>query len=154
MNASEMTFGVEIETTVPAGAVSVGRYNNPLAVPGLPEGWVCKGDGSIRATGGRVGCEFVSPILQGVEGLRSVVAALAAIRSVGAKVNPSCGFHVHVGFVHNRPALERLTCLVANFEKAIYASTGTHQREHNNFCRPIQAAGNVRNAIDSAGRDR
>jgi hypothetical protein len=154
MNASEMTFGVEIETTVPSGSVNVGRYMEPLAVPALPAGWVCKGDGSIRPAPGRMGCEFVSPILSGVEGLASVVAALAAIRGLGASVNPSCGFHVHIGFVRERASLERLASLVANFEKAIYASTGTHLRERSNYCRPIQAHGNVQNAIDRAGRER
>jgi hypothetical protein len=154
MDLSEMTFGVEIETTIPAGAVAVGAYRQPAAAAGLPEGWVAKPDGSIRASRGREGCEFVSPILRGAEGLRSLAAAVAAINRLGGRVNRSCGLHVHVGYVRDQAVLERLTTLVANYETAIYASTGTHSRERGTYCRPVQRYGSHGPAIEQAGRDR
>jgi hypothetical protein len=62
MDANDLTFGVEIETTIPAGACYVGGYHNGVQVPWLPEGWKAEHDGSIRASRGRVACEFVSPV--------------------------------------------------------------------------------------------
>ena len=71
MNANELTFGVELETTIPAGAIPVGSYHNAAAAVGLPVGWNVKHDGSIRAGRGRQGAEFVSPILRGADGIAS-----------------------------------------------------------------------------------
>jgi Putative amidoligase enzyme. len=54
-------------------------------------------------------------------------------------VNRSTGFHVHVGFnARDLAALRRLVSLVANFEKALYAATGTHSREEGHYCQGIQ----------------
>src|SRR4051812_18406587 len=134
MNASEITFGIEIETTIPAGSIPVGGYSNGLPIVALP-GWTAKHDGSIRRSRGRQGCEFVSPVLKGAEGIRQVNAAVAYIKSIGGRVNASCGVHVHVGFnKSDAVANEKLVTLVANFEKAIYATTGTRSREQGNYC--------------------
>lgn len=140
MDVNQMTFGIEIETTIPAGTIPVGPRHSTLQALGLPAGWSATGDGSIVARSGRVGCEFVSPILRGEEGLRQVVDVCRTLRTIGAQVNPSCGVHVHVGFDRNdRDALARLITLVANYEKAIFASTGTKSRERGRWCAGIQA---------------
>lgn len=155
MNANELTFGIEIETTIPAGAIEVGGYHGTVQAAGLPEGWRATADGSIVAGRGRQGCEFVSPVLKGADGLRQVVQAVAAIKAMGGQVNSSCGFHVHVGFDRQATAaLTRLVTLTANFEKAIYASTGTKSREQGRYCRPVQGYGQVERAINVSGRDR
>lgn len=154
MNANEMTFGVELKTIMPTGSVNVGGYCQGRVNDWLPAGWRAKHDGSIREEAGYVGCEFVSPVLRGAEGVRSVMAAVAAIVARGGKVNPSCGTHVHVGFGRdNSKALERLVTLVANFETAIYASTGT-RRDQNTYCRSTREMANVANAINSGDRYR
>ena len=62
MNANDLTFGIEFETTIPLGAIPVGTWGNPAPALGLPEGWKVKNDGSIRATNDRQGAEFVSPV--------------------------------------------------------------------------------------------
>lgn len=154
MNANEMTFGVEIETTVPAGRIEIGGYSRAVQALGLPAGWQAKGDGSIHGGRGRTGCEFVSPVLTGAAGLQSVVEAVRAIKAMGGRVNRSCGLHVHVGYVAQAETLARLVSLVANFERAIYASTGTHARERGTYCRGVQAYGQDRNAIANTGTDR
>jgi hypothetical protein len=126
-----MTFGVEIETTMPIGSVVVGGHGCGRQVPWLPAGWLADRDPSIifdPAT--QIQCEFVSPILKGAEGLRQVCAVVAEIKARGGKVNDSCGIHVHVGFnKRDTKAVDRLLALVANHEKAIYAVTGTKNRE-------------------------
>lgn len=146
MNVEDITFGVEIETTVPRGTLAVGPHGHGSDIPQLP-GWKADADPSIRTTAGtrdHVGCEFVSPVFKGSAGLRQCLADLAVIRSFGARVNPSCGLHVHVGFDKGNPELvAKLTTLVANFEKAIYASTGTKKREQGRWCSGLARYGNV-----------
>ena len=57
--------------------------------------WKIVTDGSVtsRGTGYGSGLELVSPILKGEEGLRQVEKALDR---AGAKVNTTCGLHVHI----------------------------------------------------------
>lgn len=156
MNAADITFGIEIETTLPVTLnYPVGAYHVGVQAQGLPEGWLAMRDGSIRTSRGRIGCEFVSPVLKGAEGLRQVVAVVKQLREMGAMVNSSTGLHVHVGFDrNNREALERLVTLTANFEKAIYASTGTKSRETGSYCRPIASQGNAQTALLNGRGDR
>lgn len=155
MDIAEMTFGIEIETCIPAGAIMVGTYTTGVPAQGLPEGWVAKYDGSIRPFPGHVGCEFVSPVLRGPEGLRSVIAAVAAIRAMGGRVNASTGLHIHVGFDRsNAAALTRLVTLTSNFEKAIYASTGTKTRENGTYCRPVSHLGDAQTTMSNGRCDR
>lgn len=154
MNASEITFGIEIETTIPAGLIVVGPHGVGSDVPQLP-GWKADSDPSIRAGRGRVACEFVSPVYRGAEGLRKLIADIATIKAMGARVNGSCGLHVHVGFDRsNREATERLTALVANFEQAIYASTGTKNRERGRWCAGFRRYGSTGQAIRCASQSR
>lgn len=56
--------------------------------------WKVVRDGSIQ---GDQAFELVSPILQGEEGLRQVKIVMHTLTRIGAKVNKSCGFHVHFG---------------------------------------------------------
>lgn len=142
MNVSEITFGVEIETTLPANsAVAVGPHGAGYDIPQLP-GWKADGDPSIRANAGRRPCEFVSPVFRGADGLRQLLSDLAKIKAMGATVNASCGLHIHVGFNKtDTEASARLATLVANFEKAIFASTGTKNRERGRWCNGLQRYG-------------
>jgi hypothetical protein len=57
------------------------------------DGWKITDDGSII---GDYSVELVSPILSGVEGLEEVAKVVQILADAGAKVNKSCGFHVHV----------------------------------------------------------
>jgi hypothetical protein len=58
--------------------------------------WKVVTDGSISAPNGD-GFEVVSPILSGEEGFRQVREVMSALELIGAKVNKSCGLHVHIG---------------------------------------------------------
>lgn len=159
MNANEITFGVEIECYLPYDVFAqvgliVGGYHHGVQVPGLPAGWNAQGDGSIRAPRGKRGVEIVSPILKGADGLaqiRQVCRTLAAWR---AKVNRSCGLHVHVGVGRETPAteLDKLVACVANHEKALYAASGTKARERGQFCRPLANGGPRAAAAVAASR--
>lgn len=60
--------------------------------------WKIVRDGSVtsRGTGEGSGLEMVSPILRGSEGLAELAKVMDVMVSVGAKVNSSCGLHVHL----------------------------------------------------------
>lgn len=140
MNAADLTFGVEIECTIPADAnVMVGGYHGGLQVPELPAGWKAERDGSIQFGSGRKAVEIVSPVLKGADGIRQVMFVLNWLRSIGAAVNRSTGFHVHVGFDARRTAeLGRVVALVARHEPGLFAVTGTKSRERGHYCKPIK----------------
>lgn len=100
------TFGVEIEFTAP---VSMTAVATALAAAGLPSEatgrymggggarWSVKTDCSVHGTvRGHSGMELVSPILRGEEGFAALRTACAVLNSLGAKVNVSCGLHVHL----------------------------------------------------------
>lgn len=153
MNAADLTFGIEIECFLPADVVRqqrivVGGYHAPVQVPGLPAGWKVGHDGSLHTTNrGRVGMEIVSPVLRGREGLEQVVAVLRILQGWGVSTNRSCGLHVHVGtgdgasqLACNAKALKNLMHLVAQFERALFAITGTKSREHNHYTGPVSDA--------------
>lgn len=149
-----LTFGVEIECNLPSEIFAahpglvVGDYHRGAPVPesflpASPDGaaWKCERDGSLHASRGRVCVELVSPVLKGTAGLQHVVAVVRKLKEMGAKVNTSCGLHVHVGFKStDLRALQRLTHLFAGFERGVYASTGTKRREEGRYCRPIKEA--------------
>ena len=56
--------------------------------------WKIVNDGSIN---GNDTFELVSPILQGGDGMRQLEKACFVLNACGAKVNKSCGTHVHLG---------------------------------------------------------
>ena len=158
-DANDLTFGIEIETTIPDGLLPVGSYHAGRQAIGLPDGWLTKYDRSIQAPAGRRGCEFVSPILKGADGIRQVLTVLKQLQAWGVKVNASTGVHVHVGWpgtnglgavARNDQRLKRLVTLVANFERAIYASTGTKNRERGNWCGSLQRHHDADNAQHQA----
>jgi hypothetical protein len=157
MNVNDLTFGIEIETHIPANVLAVGPHGGGYPITQFPAlaGWVADRDPSIRAGRGRDACEFVSPVLKGAEGLRQLLAAVEAIKALGARVNGSCGIHIHVGFNKNDvEASAKLATLVANFEKAIFASTGTKNRERGRWCSGLSRHGNAENALNAARRQR
>jgi len=103
---SNRTFGVEVEffgitanraveALTNAGLVAQRESYNHHVVPH----WKFVTDASVtgRGTGLGSGLEMVSPILQGAQGLEDLAKAVKALLDAGAKVDRSCGVHVHIG---------------------------------------------------------
>lgn len=82
--------------------------------------------------------EVVSPVLKGEDGVMQIKTVCEWLARVGATVNRSTGLHVHIGTEHSPETLKKLVTVVANFEKAIYATTGTKARERGRFCQTVQ----------------
>ncbi len=144
MDAMTMTFGVEIECLVPEvavnnGTIVIGSYGTPAAVAQAP-GWKSKTDASLRANPGYRAVEFVSPILSGETGLASLKNMTDLLRQVGARVNRSCGLHVHVGCPAEVPLVKNLTINVGRFETALFAASGTRARMQASWCKSIKGA--------------
>jgi hypothetical protein len=155
MNANQIAFGIEFETTLPAtDSTPIGPYHHGYQVPWLPEGWRAEKDNSIQTTASRKACEFVSPKLRGPEGIAQVEAAVDAINAHGARVNPTCGLHVTVEWTGDAAALVRLISLVGNHERAIFASTGTRRREQTIYTKQIKPYGDKDNAKTKCEADR
>jgi hypothetical protein len=98
-------FGIEAEfyNITPSQAVAalqaVGiRVSFEGYTHAVTSDWKIVTDGSVtgRNTGQGTGLELVSPILKGEEGLLELEKALNALDGAGAKVNTTCGLHVHV----------------------------------------------------------
>jgi len=139
MNANELTFGVEIECYVPVNSFPIGAYHRGVQIAALPPGWNAQHDGSLYTRRrGFEAVEIVSPILTGADGMRQVKAAVQYLKSLGATVNARCGFHVHIGVGQNRKMIATLTSLASNFQSALYAITGSHNRERGSYCQPIR----------------
>lgn len=161
MGAADLTFGIEIETTIDyavatSNGLRVGSYYQGIQVPYLPAGWVAKSDGSIRGENGQIGCEIVSPILKGAEGLSQVIEVAKTLEEKGHRVNSSCGVHVHVGWSRFWPseALARLITVVAYAENGIYAITGTKNRERGVYCGGVRKYGNDKAAKQNLDTNR
>lgn len=143
MQASELTFGIEIECYIPNGHFSsneVGRYHSGSQINGFPAGWTAQEDGSIRGFGptGYVAVEIVSPVLRGEDGLTQVVAVIDWLNSVNGFVNSNCGLHVHVGAAHLTP--EQVQVLMNEFqcyERVLFALNGqkAQSRWTNRYCK-------------------
>lgn len=134
-----LTFGVELETTVPRDEMDFDPvYSNP---PRIGAGfWSAKTDSSIRSTEDYAGVEFVTPILSGPEGIASLIAGVRELRdSYCVRSHSSCGIHIHVGIPHDAsPAhVLRIVALFARHEAAFLAMTGAPARMGNAYCKRI-----------------
>jgi hypothetical protein len=148
MNVNEMTFGVEIECYVRRTALTehgwrVASYHHGTGgeTHGEFPGWRVETDSSLHNEPSMAhrGIEVVSPILSGAEGLATVARMMTTIQAMGGRVNSTCGFHVHVGFDREQvDALVRLIYLSANVQDALFASTGSPDRVHSDYCRPVK----------------
>jgi len=167
--AEQFSWGVEIECFIPERAVNelgirIGSYHAgcPLPQP-FPAGWTAERDGSLRSDRrGYVPVEIVSPILQGRAGIEQVKQVAQTLKNLGARVNPSCGFHTHIGgrsVVGPDDAAvaewaAKLLYQTAMHETALYASTGTHRRENGSYARTVKAQKRTADRVRRAPKPR
>lgn len=135
---STRTFGIECEffginvATALAALHDAGfnaefeRYHANTVPAGF---WKVTTDGSVtsRGTGTSQGLEMVSPILQGQQGFDDAIKAVKALLNAGAKVDKTCGLHVHLGMDGLTGAdlikvVEVYTANTANINKVVASS--------------------------------
>ena len=160
--AERITFGVELETTIPAlsGIVVGGYHFGSRVTVGAANGttqhltaptfngnhWKAERDGSIRANPGRLACEFVSPILQGGEGVSHLIEFVEWAKAIGANVNASCGVHITVGVASiigtdDPQAMSEYARKLAHIARwhamSLYGQTGTGRHLNRRFAAPL-----------------
>lgn len=96
-------------------------------------------DASVHVDGDSIEC--VSPILEGNEdGFAKVQKACAALNAKGARVNKSCGYHVHIGAA-DMSATQYINIFknYQNLEKIIDTFMAKSRRENNaHWCKSLQ----------------
>lgn len=106
--------------------------------------WKFVSDGSIRGNNAK---EMVSPVLQGTEGLKDFRKACKALRLSNAKVNTTCGVHVHLDA--NDYSVENFKTLLKNqylIEVQIDGIMPRSRKANNNtYCQGFR--GNQRNTF-------
>ena len=107
------TFGIEIETTglgrQPTAEVIakyfgttaqyIGAHLDDWKIP-MPDGrrWTVESDGSVTDPS----AEVVSPVCRW-EDIEMVQTVVRALRKAGAKVDSTCGIHIHIGLGEHTP---------------------------------------------------
>lgn len=110
------------------------RRTTAESYPAYKTAWRVVYDGSVAD-----GCEVVSPILGGPEGLAEVKRLVKALNKNGAKADARCGLHVHVNakdlsVVEIQHAARRY----AKFENVIDGFVNPRRRgEAANWCKPM-----------------
>ena len=178
---NSITFGVEVECILPRNhPFQVGGYHrgiemshsyeingvNVVAPSFNGKRAKVESDSSVRPLRNSrdwVGVEIVSPILKGDEGRQFVLDLFAFIKSVGGKVNKTCGQHIHLGLesITGRNATPSevtmfLTSIVkqsSNLQYAGYAQTGT-LRNRNGYSREIHTQDNILRTMTRKLNDR
>ena len=142
------TFGIEIETTGIGRrrtAEAIARHFGTTAryvgerhdnwVVTMPDGrkWSVESDGSVTDPD----AEVVSPVCRW-EDIEMVQEVVRAIRDAGAKVDHTCGIHIHVGLgAHTPKTLRNLVNIINAKEDLLTMALGiTHERRIR-FCKPV-----------------
>ena len=128
----------EVKALLVANNIPAWGYND--AHDGTPCWRVCS-DGSIDTYGRGESVELVSPILSGREGLRQVAQVVKLMADAGARVNKSCGFHVHVNARDiSGASITNIVRRYARHEAAIDSFMVHSRRGSNNgYCRSTAA---------------
>jgi len=146
--AAELTFGIEIECLVPHRSMRIGGRHAGIEIGGeWPAGWKAESDGSLSsALSGYTTVEIVSPILKGADGIAQIKKVGELLARLDARVNHTCGFHVHVGAKsaagedYNKVAdwVRRLLLLTAHHEMALYGASGSRRRYNGRYCASLR----------------
>lgn len=153
INMKEQSFGMELEFTgitrerasQIVGKVITGRYvstykggtyNAWTVRDSQNRNWTVEYDSSIHTQGGEQ-CEFVTPKCT-YDDIPMIQEIIRALRKGGAKVNPSCGIHIHIdGANHTAKSLKNLVFTFRAKEGLIFKAVGTQRSRLDRWCRPI-----------------
>lgn len=153
IDMKDQSFGLELEFTGLSrkraceivGSVVSGRYEAHY-VGGAYDAWEARDesgrkwtverDASVRPDGGQK-CEFVTPKCN-YEDIPTIQEIIRALRKAGAKVNDSCGIHIHVdGSNHTAKSLKNLVFTFRAKEDLIFKAVGTQRSRLRRWCKPI-----------------
>ncbi len=94
-------------------------------------------NGNNRAASRDYSVEFVSPICQ-YEDIETVQELVRRLRAGGARVNDSCGIHVHVdASVHTPKTLRNIVNIMASKEDLLYKALQVQMGREEDYCKKI-----------------
>jgi hypothetical protein len=148
---SNRTFGVEIELFGLTKSqvqsilenIGVSVFVGSCIERGLPGVWKITSDSSVVDADGTLGSgiEVVSPVLKGQNGLNQLRKVAAALEAHGARVNRTCGLHVHVGAKGLTPL--HIQCILNRYsmmEEVIDSMMPRSRRGNDNhYCQSIRS---------------
>jgi Putative amidoligase enzyme len=150
-----LDFGIEIECLIPGlSSATLSAVATGLATAITSAGvgcyyagyshartgqWKIVTDSSVSPPAGYVGLEIVSPPL-GEEGLAQIEIVGNTLIAMGARVNKSCGLHVHIGARSlSIPAMKQLAWLYHDYEESIDSLLPPSRRGNGNtYCRSVK----------------
>ena len=153
-------FGIEIEMTgltrAAAARIIAGHFDTQATHVGggyddytirdnRNRQWKVVSDASIRCRNGNnrsasrdYSVEFVSPICQ-YEDIETVQELVRKLRAGGAKVNDSCGIHVHVDAAnHNRQSLKNLLSIMFSKEDILFKALDVNPNRVEAYCKKVR----------------
>ena len=159
INLKEQRFGIELEFTgmtrdraarriqeVVGGTLTDTYSSHNGWYVTAPDGrkWKVMGDASISTErGGKRGqypgeaCEFVTPICT-YDDIPTIQECIRRLRKAGAKVNGSCGCHIHVDTaLHTAQSLKNLVFLMKAKQDLIFKAVKTQRSRLVRWCKPI-----------------
>ena len=129
-------FALKKAITGATGPAWVGGTYDKFEVYGSDgRAWTIMSDASVNAQGGQA-CEFVTPKCT-YEDIETVQECIRALRRAGAKVNQSCGLHIHIdGANHTAKSLKNLAFTFRAKQDLIFKAVAP-DRIGNRYCRPL-----------------
>lgn len=152
----QRTFGIELEIYGPSRVTLLSKLRaEGIEVEGelynhtTRNHWKIVTDSSIR---GENGNEIVSPVLRGLEGIEQIKKVCIALSKAGAKVNKSCGFHVHIGADDlNVDNFKSLVKSYINLENSFDAIMPESRRGNTNtYCKNLTSVSNIVNKVEAS----
>ena len=162
IDMKKQSFGMELEFTgitrkQAAAAIAqvingnyeydhIGSYDRRIIKDAQGRIWSICLDSSVDGSRSGNGGEFVTPKCD-YEDIATVQECVRALRRAGAKVNNSCGLHIHVdGANHNAKSLKNLLYTFRAKEDLIFKAVGTRRSRLGSWCKPIddELIGNIK----------
>ena len=153
MDMKQQTFGIEIETfgigrertckaiasVIPGATYEyVGHHLSDWKVY-MPDGrkWTVEHDGSVTSLPGGECAEIVSPVCHW-EDIEMVQEVVRAVRRAGARVDESCGIHIHIGADDHTPkTLRNLVNIIAAKEDYLTRAFDILPDRRETWCKPV-----------------
>lgn len=122
-----------------------GAYNTYSVRDADGRRWKIVSDSSIRQensnssyAGPEYRCELVSPICN-YEDIETIQEIVRAIRRAGAKVNESCGIHVHIdASQHTAKSLKNIANIMASKETMLFKALQVRPERIDKWCKKVE----------------
>lgn len=122
-----------------------GAYNTYSVRDADGRRWKIVSDSSIRQensnssyAGPEYRCELVSPICN-YEDIKTIQEIVRAIRRAGAKVNESCGLHVHIdASQHTAKSLKNIANIMASKETMLFKALQVRPERIDKWCKKVE----------------